>query len=135
MVQLLISQVIIDSLLPRTVDTHQPLHATSQILDISVQNPTRDSLIGPPWIPLALKAYFHAHGGYSLPGSNPAPDIYAFTGWIPERISLREGFQREKEWHRVYAAWREGQVMATLGTGKDVSRTLIPLHAYAILGA
>ncbi|KAI9632395.1 calpain-like protease palB/RIM13 [Dioszegia hungarica] len=124
--------VIIDSLLPRSATSHLPLHATSQRLSTAHETGGTPS-IGPPWIPLALKAYFLAHGGYSLRGSNPAPDIYAFTGWIPERISLREGFQREKEWKRVYSAWTRGEVLVTLGTGKEAERGLIPLHAYAVL--
>jgi calpain-7 len=81
-----------------------------------------------------LKAYFLCHGGYSLRGSNPAPDIYAVTGWIPERISLREGFQREKEWRRILSGFQRGEVLVALGTGKNVRTGLVPLHAYGVLG-
>ena len=81
-----------------------------------------------------MKAYLKVLGGYSLRGSNPAPDIYAFTGWIPERVSLMEGFQREQEWKRVLSAWGKGEVMITLGTGKKAARGLVDLHAYGVLG-
>lgn len=67
-------------------------------------------------------------------GSDPAPDIYAITGWIPERLSLKEGFQREKEWNRIYTAWKKGHVLVTLGTGKVVGAGLVALHAYGVIG-
>lgn len=60
--------------------------------------------------------------------------MYALTGWIPERISLREGFQREKEWRRISAAWGRGEVLVTLGTGEEVGAGLVPLHAYGVVG-
>lgn len=89
---------------------------------------------GPPWVPLATKAYFKALGGYTIRGSDPGPDIYAFTGWMPERLSLREGFQREKEWTRISRAWRAGQVLVTLGTGKQVTEGMVAYHAYGVIG-
>lgn len=85
-------------------------------------------------VPLVLSAYFLTHGGYSLRGSNPAPDIYALTGWIPERLSFREGFQREKEWRRISEAWDRGDVLVTIGTGEKAEDGLVKLHAYAVLG-
>jgi calpain-7 len=89
---------------------------------------------GPPWIPLSIKAYFKALGGYDIRGSDPSPDIYAFTGWIPERINLRDGsLRREKEWRRIWEGWKGGKVLITLGTG-DSPDDLVPLHAYAVLG-
>lgn len=123
--------VVIDHLLPRTKTTHVPLHATTH----PATSPSNRS-IGPPWLPLILKGYYTAHGGYSLTGSNPAPDVYNLTGWIPERIGLRDGFQREKEWRRVKEGWDKGNVIVTLGTGsrQNVSEGLIPYHAYAVLG-
>jgi calpain-7 len=121
--------IVIDSLLPYSPTTHKPLHATTHPLSSS-----NSTSIGPPWIPLATKAYFKALGGYTVRGSDPGPDIYAFTGWIPERLSLKEGFQREKEWKRIYKAWNKGDVLVTLGTGKEVQRELVPFHAYAVIG-
>ncbi|CBQ72616.1 related to calpain-like protease PalBory [Sporisorium reilianum SRZ2] len=101
------------------------------------------------WPALLEKAYLQIMGGYDFAGSNSSIDLYALTGWLPEHIFLRHaGFQREKTWHRLLAAWRAGKCMATAGTGKgrgnaqsdqDVAATitlesgLISSHNYAIL--
>ncbi|OXB33391.1 calpain-like protease palB/RIM13 [Cryptococcus neoformans] len=120
--------VVLDSLLPFSKRDKIPLfttcHPTPHILPTSV---------GSPWAPLALKGYFKVHGGYSLRGSNPSSDIYEFMGWIPERIGLKEGFQREKEWKRMKEAWHKGNVMVSLGTGNKVSEGLVKLHAYGVI--
>jgi calpain-7 len=120
--------VIIDSLLPYSKSTSKPLHATTQPIS------STSTAIGPPWIPLATKGYYKALGGYTIRGSDPGPDIYAFTGWIPERLSMKGGFQREKEWRRVYDSWRRGKLLVTLGTGEVVQRELVPFHAYGVIG-
>jgi calpain-7 len=109
--------------------THAPLHATFRAPTSSAS----ESVTGPPWLALAIKGYLKALGGYDIHGSNPAPDIYAFTGWIPGRLSLREGFQREKEWRRLHEGWERGHVLITLGTG-EIANGLVPLHAYGVLG-
>jgi calpain-7 len=71
-------------------------------------------------------------GGYDIRGSDPSPDVYAFTGWIPERMRLRDGsFQREKEWSRVWEGWRKGDLMVTLGTGEDTDDLVRPIWADA----
>lgn len=131
-------QVVIDALLPRSQSTSLPLHATTRpLIPSPVPTPSASdsaSSIGPPWVPLAIKAYFKASGGYTVRGSDPGPDIHAFTGWIPERLSLREGFQREKEWKRISASWGKGQVLVTLGTGKVARRDLLAFHAYGVIG-
>lgn len=120
--------VVLDSLLPFSKRDKTPLfttcHPAPHILPTSV---------GSPWAPLALKGYFKVHGGYSLRGSNPSSDIYEFMGWIPERIGLKEGFQREKEWKRMKEAWHKGNVMVSLGTGSKVSEGLVKLHAYGVI--
>lgn len=117
-------QVVVDALLPQS-PTGAPLHITTG----------RGRSPSPAWLPLAVKGYFKALGGYSIPGSNPAPDVYAFTGWIPERLDLNSGFQREKEWNRVSTAWKNGSVIVTLGSGKDAeSKGLVKWHAYGVVG-
>jgi calpain-7 len=119
--------VVIDALLPRS-PTGAPLHITT------LQG-RADGSLAPAWLPLAVKGYFKALGGYSIPGSNPAPDVYAFTGWIPERLDLNSGFQREKEWGRVREAWARGSVIVTLGSGAaGEERGLVRLHAYGVTG-
>ncbi|BEI82526.1 hypothetical protein CcaverHIS002_0303940 [Cutaneotrichosporon cavernicola] len=117
--------VVVDALLPRSTTTHRPLHITAR---------QGEDHLGPAWIPVAVKGYFKALGGYSIPGSDPAPDVYAFTGWIPERLILSSGFQREKEWNRLYKAWRRGSVIVTLGSGHDAPPGMVPLHAYGVTG-
>lgn len=119
---------MIDALLPRAKPTRAPLHITAK-----GQNSSNSS--GPAWLPIAVKGYFKALGGYSIPGSDPAPDVYAFTGWIPERLDLNSGFQREKVWRRLHKAFRDGNVIITLGSGKEVGPELVPLHAYGVTGA
>ncbi|KLT45989.1 calpain-like protease palB/RIM13 [Cutaneotrichosporon oleaginosum] len=116
--------VVVDALLPRS-SAHKPLHITAR---------QGNDHLGPAWIPLAVKGYFKALGGYSIPGSDPAPDVYAFTGWIPERLTLASGFQREKEWSRLQRAWARGSVIVTLGSGHDAAPGLVPLHAYGVTG-
>ncbi|WVF66841.1 hypothetical protein IAT40_001583 [Kwoniella sp. CBS 6097] len=130
--------VVIDALLPHASNDHDPLYTTCHppppSLSTSSSTSGRTISSGAPWAPLALKGYFKVFGGYSLRGSNPAPDIYASTGWIPERLSLKQGFQREKEWKRVFNAWHNGEVMVSLGTGEKVRDGLVKLHAYGVLG-
>lgn len=31
-------------------------------------------------------------------------------------------------------AWKRGEVLVTLGSGKEAGEGLVPLHAYAVLG-
>ncbi|KAK4687428.1 calpain-7, partial [Tremellales sp. Uapishka_1] len=119
------SQIPIDALLPISSTSHRPLVATCY----SSFSPSSTLA----WFPLLCKAYVKVLGGYTIPGSNPSPDIYAFTGWIPERISLGAGFQREKEWRRVQAAWTDGTVLITLGTGESVqNNSLVSRHTYGV---
>ena len=127
-------QAVVDSLLPhRAADLH-PLYPVPYNLSQSSSSNAAVRKSELAWVPLALKAYFKAHGGYAIRGSSPSADIYAMSGWIPERFDLRTDFKRETQWRRLREVWDVGHVIATLGTGRVVSDGLIPLHAYAILG-
>ncbi|WWC87652.1 uncharacterized protein L201_002542 [Kwoniella dendrophila CBS 6074] len=123
-------KVTFDALLPHSSELH-PLYTTCQPANVFSDAPATS--VGAPAVPLLLKGYFKVFGGYSLKGSNPAPDQYAITGWIPERVSLKEGFQREKEWKRLFQHWKEGNIMISLGTGERVSEGLARLHAYGVV--
>ena len=101
------------------------------------------------WPALLEKAYLQVMGGYDFAGSNSSIDLYALTGWLPEHIFLRHaGFQREKTWTRLLAAWSAGKCIATAGTAKAsraagssdeavdtimLESGLISSHNYAIL--
>lgn len=129
--------VVVDALLPRSTTSARPLHITARAVGGERNGGGgrgSDEHPGPAWIPIAVKGYFKALGGYSVPGSDPAPDVYAFTGWIPERLTLASGFQREKEWKRLHAAWGRGSVIVTLGSGREAEPGLVPLHAYGVTG-
>ncbi|KAL7419785.1 cysteine protease [Cryptotrichosporon argae] len=128
----------VDSCLPSTAEG--PLYITAH--EATSDSPGVSSSLAaqtPPHIPLLSKAYLAALGGYDIPGSSPCDDIYAFTGWVPERQSMRHGFQREKTWRRVRDAWGRGEVLVSLGTGKRAGarraggRRLVSFHAHAVL--
>ena len=119
-------------MLPHSSVDDSPLYPVPVELSAAPTSGRRDHPL--PWLPLVSKAYFKVHGGYSMRGSNPAPDIYEMTGWIPERLDLNDAFQREKEWERLYEGWKTGIVLVTLGTGDRPGNGLISLHAYAVLG-
>ncbi|TKY87839.1 hypothetical protein EX895_003420 [Sporisorium graminicola] len=146
---------------PRTVsiDDHLPYYPTSTSTDAAASKPPGEgehrlmcatSRNGQAiWPALLEKAYLQVMGGYDFAGSNSSIDLYALTGWLPEHIFMRHaGFQREKTWTRLLAAWNAGKCMATAGTGtgrssaetdQGVASTitlesgLVSSHNYAIL--
>ncbi|KAK9476766.1 hypothetical protein V1514DRAFT_353987 [Lipomyces japonicus] len=121
-----IRKVIIDDYLPHSSgDRH--LHVVSK------SNPRL------AWPALLEKAYLRVMGGYDFPGSNAATDVFSFTGWIPEHISLHlDDVIVSSLWNRLFNAWKYHDVIVTLGTG-DMSVDeehvfgLVGNHDYAVL--
>eukprot|EP01137_Pigoraptor_chileana_P028743 Opistho-2@13005 len=91
------------------------------------------------WVSLIEKAYLKVNGGYDWPGSNSSIDMYALTGWIPERMPLKKGsFDSEKVWRKLNEALKLGYGLVTVATGplseSEAERTgLVPTHAYCVL--
>lgn len=91
---------------------------------------------GELWISLLEKAYMKVMGGYDFPGSNSAVDMHTLTGWIPERLPVREC--TDGAWKALWRNMHQGLVLVTLGTGgmteTEESRCgLASRHAYALL--
>ncbi|KAJ9115525.1 hypothetical protein QFC22_005286 [Naganishia vaughanmartiniae] len=131
--------LVIDSCLPTSTKTDEPLHCIVTPDPPTQPIPTLPSLL---WLPLLEKTYTTLlASSYAFPGSTPSTDLFHLTGWIPERIPLTRGsFQRERTWQRVERGWRDGTVLITLGTGKDQQQRnvirdprVVPLHAYAVV--
>ncbi|CAM9513051.1 unnamed protein product, partial [Ectocarpus fasciculatus] len=107
------------------------------------------------WVSIIEKAYMKVNGGYDFPGSNSGIDLYALTGWIPERVYFesnngdgqsREGFtldhrqSEDRAWNRIKSAMSFGDCLVTIATAPSVSDReatdetgLVPSHAYAVL--
>lgn len=94
------------------------------------------------WISILEKAYMKVMGGYDFPGSNSNIDLYALTGWIPERASIKNddptGFNKEGIFRKLLERFHKGDVLVTLATGEmsdaEADRAgLVPTHAYAML--
>jgi len=93
------------------------------------------------WISLLEKAYMKVMGGYDFPGSNSNIDLYALTGWIPERVAVRPddpSFNAEATFKLLLSRFPAGHVLVTAATGEMSEATadragLVPTHAYAVL--
>ncbi|CCA71341.1 hypothetical protein PIIN_05280 [Serendipita indica DSM 11827] len=114
------------------IDDRMPLRGD---LVMSVRSTRRSCL----WPSLVEKAYLKINGGYGFKGSDSGVDLRALIGWIPDSYDLQStAFEREKTWSRISTAFRQGNVLVTFGTAKEIpshaSRPLIPFHAYACIG-
>uniref|UniRef100_A0A0K2TNJ9 Calpain catalytic domain-containing protein n=1 Tax=Lepeophtheirus salmonis TaxID=72036 RepID=A0A0K2TNJ9_LEPSM len=93
------------------------------------------------WVSLLEKAYMKVMGGYDFPGSNSNIDLYALTGWIPERLGIKKNdpnFEKDKAFKKIHDRFHKGDVLVTFATG-DIGdfaadrAGLVQKHAYAML--
>lgn len=108
------------------------------------------------WVSLIEKAYLKLNGGYDFPGGNSGIDLFALTGWIPERIDVgelsdlspggsargsddeRAPSKEDRLWDQMTSAFHYGDCIITMTAG-DIPREaakaigLVPMHVYAIL--
>jgi len=93
------------------------------------------------WISLLEKAYMKVMGGYDFPGSNSNIDLFALTGWIPERVAIRPedpAFNADAIFNNTLTRFGAGHCLATVATGQLSDAVaeragLVSTHAYAVL--
>ncbi|EGZ18038.1 hypothetical protein PHYSODRAFT_315088 [Phytophthora sojae] len=122
-------KVVIDDLLPMSSSTGQLLSSCT----------TRKNEL---WVSLIEKAYLKLNGGYDFPGGNSGIDLFALTGWIPERVPVNELLdapsKEERLWEQLKSAFHYGDCIITMSTG-DIPKQeakaigLVPMHVYAVL--
>ena len=116
------------------IDNLLPTSRSSRTLHVVDRNQP-----GLLWPALVEKAYLKVRGGYDFPGSNSGTDIWVMTGWIPEQIFLQsDETALEHLWRRIYNAFKYGDILITVGTGKLSQREQEELglageHDYAII--
>lgn len=116
------------------IDDRLPTSSTTRVIHVVDRlNP------GLLWPALIEKAYLKVRGGYDFPGSNSGTDLWILTGWIPEQVFLQsDDLNPVQFWRRISSAFRCGDVLITMGTGKMSSKTerelgLAGEHDYAVL--
>jgi len=116
------------------IDDFLPTSKTSRVLHVVDRN--NPALL---WPALLEKAYLKVRGGYDFPGSNSGTDLAVLTGWIPQQVFLHdEEVEPERLWDEISTAFRHGDILLTIGTGKLSRREqkclgLAAEHDYAIL--
>lgn len=122
-------KVVIDDLLPVSSTTGQLLSSCT----------TQENEL---WVSLIEKAYLKLNGGYDFPGGNSGIDLFALTGWIPERIAITDlisdARKEDRLWEQLKSAFHYGDCIITMSTGdieKDEAKRigLVPMHVYAVL--
>ncbi|GLE01075.1 hypothetical protein PINS_up009888 [Pythium insidiosum] len=123
---------------PRKVVIDDRLPVNSETRELLCSCTTRPNEL---WVSLIEKAYLKLCGGYDYPGGNSGIDLFALTGWIPERLPIADYLNDEHEdriWEQLKSAFHFGDCIITMTTGeldKDAARAigLVPLHVYAVL--
>jgi calpain-7 len=91
---------------------------------------------GKLWVSILEKAYLKINDGYQFKGHNSSRDLYALTGWLPEKIKLDKTTDLNALWGKVYSAASNGQCLVTLRTRFIANQDEIGLasnHAYGVL--
>ena len=75
-------------------------------------------------------------GGYDFPGSNSGIDLHALSGWIPDRLPVKEA--DDAALTHLWKSLHKGDVLMSIATGQiaadEAKRTgLSQCHAYALL--
>jgi calpain-7 len=119
-----------------TIDDALPVDSNNNLLCSYSKTP------GELWVSLFEKAFLKVMGGYNFPGSNGGTDLHYLTGWIPERVSLKDdskdGDGLDRYWERIFSGHNYGDCLVTCGTSALSNELadklgLVPSHAYAIL--
>ena len=91
---------------------------------------------GELWVSLLEKAYMKVMGGYDFPGSNSAVDMYTLTGWLPQRLPLKDC--SDAVFKDIWKYVHTGEVLISLATppmnqAAEERTGLVETHAYALL--